>query len=58
MSVGQTRRALLARRAYHQENTQVIFISVVLHLFIRSYVAVVSKGKFAENVPFVLSSPD
>ena len=36
---------------------KVILISVVLHLFVRSYVAV-SKAKFAENVHFVLSSRD
>ena len=35
----------------------VLLISVVLHLFVRSYV-VVSKAIFAENVNFVLSSPD
>ena len=35
----------------------VLLISVVLHLFVRSYVAV-SKAKFAQNVHFVLSGPD
>ena len=35
----------------------VIRISVVLHLFVRSYVAVL-KAKCAENLHFVLSSLD
>ena len=35
----------------------IILISVVLHMFVRSYVAV-AKAKFAENVHFVLCSPD
>ena len=35
----------------------VLLMSVVLHLFVRSYVSV-SKAKFAENVHCVLSRPD
>jgi uncharacterized protein YrrD len=36
---------------------EVLLISVVLHLFVRAYVAV-SKAKCAENLHFVLSSPE
>ena len=40
-----------------QVTSRVLLISVVLHLFVRCYVAV-SKVKCAENLHFVLSSPD
>ena len=39
------------------ENRDDCYIFVVLHLFVRWYVAV-SKAKFAENLHIVLSSPD
>ena len=42
-------------RDLFESSTHINF--VVLHLFVRSYVAV-SKAKFAENVHFVLSCPD
>ena len=51
---------LLPRAALESpQMSSMISISVVLHdLFVRNLYVAVSRAKFAENVYFVLSSPD